>query len=76
VSNVRLRSAVFRTGIGMQGLADVVGVDRKTVERWISGRPPYRRHMFAVAAELRLDVAYLWRLYATERGRARSCAVG
>ncbi|WP_260709923.1 hypothetical protein [Dactylosporangium aurantiacum] len=30
------------------------------VERWISGRLPYRRHRYAVAARLGVDEAYLW----------------
>jgi hypothetical protein len=35
-------------------------VDRKTIERWIAGRLPYRRHQYALAAAVSLDVAYLW----------------
>jgi hypothetical protein len=35
-------------------------VDHKTVERWISGRVPYRRLRYAVAAQLGVDESYLW----------------
>jgi hypothetical protein len=51
---------VLSTGLGIDGVADRVGVDRKTVERWISGRVPYRRHQYALASTLDLEVAYLW----------------
>jgi len=44
----------------MDGIAYRLGVDRKTIERWIAGRVPYRRHQYALAAALSLDVAYLW----------------
>ncbi|MGW7002531.1 XRE family transcriptional regulator [Streptomyces sp. NPDC054933] len=41
-------------------LASAVDVDPKSVERWISGRMPYRRHRYAVATFLSVDEAYLW----------------
>jgi hypothetical protein len=58
--NERLRSAMLERGITPVDLADVLEVDPKSVERWISGRLPYRRHRFAVAAHLNVDEAYLW----------------
>jgi transcriptional regulator with XRE-family HTH domain len=61
VTNERLRSAILTNGLGLQGVADELDVDRKTVERWISGRRvPYRRHQFALASLLGRDVSYLW----------------
>ncbi|MGW4299985.1 XRE family transcriptional regulator [Streptomyces sp. NPDC004646] len=48
-------------GITVDALATHVGVDPKTVERWITqGRAPYRRHRLAIAAFLQEDEAYLW----------------
>jgi len=58
--NERLRAAVLSSGLGVDGVATRLGVDRKTIERWIAGRLPYRRHQYALAAALSLDVAYLW----------------
>jgi len=59
--NDRLRSALLERGITELQLAEALDVDPKTVERWIStGRTPYRRHRYAVAAHLRVDEAYLW----------------
>jgi hypothetical protein len=58
--NERLRSAILNSGIGVQGVADGLGVDRKTIERWIAGRLPYRRHRFALASMLSVDIQYLW----------------
>lgn len=58
--NERLRTALLERGITPSNLADVLEVDPKSVERWISGRLPYRRHRYAVAAHLGVDEAYLW----------------
>lgn len=58
--NERLRSALLERGLTPTNLADVLDVDPKSVERWISGRLPYRRHRYAVAAHLGVDEAYLW----------------
>lgn len=42
-------------------LSESVGVDPKTIERWIvAGRVPYRRHRYAVAAFFGVDEAYIW----------------
>ena len=59
--NERLRAALLERGITPVQLAEVLEVDPKSVERWISaGRLPYRRHRYAVAAHLGVDEAYLW----------------
>ena len=47
-------------GLTPTTLGDKLGVDHKTVERWISGPIPYRRHRYAVAAKLGVDEVYLW----------------
>jgi hypothetical protein len=45
----------------VQGLAEVIEVNPKTVERWITqGKVPYRRHQYATAAALKVDVTTLW----------------
>lgn len=58
--NERLRTAMLERGITPAGLAETLKVDPKSVERWISGRTPYRRHRYAVAAQLGVDEVYLW----------------
>ena len=58
--NDRLRTALLERGITPVDLATALEVDPKSVERWISGRTPYRRHRYAVAAQLGVDEAYLW----------------
>ncbi|MFD3329017.1 helix-turn-helix domain-containing protein [Streptomyces sp. NPDC058701] len=59
--NERLRSALLAKGMTIQRLADTIGVNAKTVERWITqGKVPYRRHQYAVAAELGVSVTTLW----------------
>ncbi|MFE0130833.1 XRE family transcriptional regulator [Streptomyces sp. NPDC059037] len=45
----------------VQDLADAIEVNPKTVERWITkGKVPYRRHQYATAATLKVDVTTLW----------------
>jgi transcriptional regulator with XRE-family HTH domain len=58
--NERLRTAMLEHGITPSDLAEALRVDPKSVERWISGRTPYRRHRYAVAARLGVDEVYLW----------------
>lgn len=59
--NERLRAALLQRGVTPAKLAEHVGVDPKTVERWIvKGREPYRRHRYAIAAFLGAEEVYLW----------------
>jgi transcriptional regulator with XRE-family HTH domain len=60
MANERLRATLLERGLTPTALGDHLGVDHKTVERWISGRVPYRRHRYAVASRLGVDEAYLW----------------
>jgi transcriptional regulator with XRE-family HTH domain len=60
VTNDRLRAALQNAGIDPEQLADAVGVDYKTVQRWISGRQPRGRHRAAVAAALAVSERELW----------------
>ena len=56
----RLRAALLERGVTPTDLGGELGVDHKTVERWVAGRTPYRKHRYAVAARLGVDEAYLW----------------
>ena len=58
--NERLRTALLERGVTPAELAAALDVDPKSVERWIAGRTPYRRHRYAVAAHLGVDEIYLW----------------
>jgi transcriptional regulator with XRE-family HTH domain len=61
VTNERLRDAIQSSGITPAQLAAELGVDPKTVERWITkGREPYSKHRHAVAAKLGERELYLW----------------
>ena len=61
MSNERLRSALLAQGLTVADLADAIEVNPKTVERWITqGKVPYRRHQYATAALLKVDVTTLW----------------
>ncbi|MFF8426058.1 XRE family transcriptional regulator [Streptomyces sp. NPDC016566] len=45
----------------VQSLAEAIEVNPKTVERWITqGKVPYRRHQYATAVVLKVDVTTLW----------------
>ncbi|WP_228982448.1 XRE family transcriptional regulator [Streptomyces sp. DH12] len=61
MSNERLRSALLARGATALELAEAIQVNPKTVERWITqGKVPYRRHQYATAAFLKVDVTTLW----------------
>jgi transcriptional regulator with XRE-family HTH domain len=50
--NERLRAALLERGLTPTKLGEELGINTKTIERWINGRLPYRR--YAVAAQLGL----------------------
>jgi transcriptional regulator with XRE-family HTH domain len=59
--NERLREALARERWSVPAFAEAVGVDHKTVERWITKeRTPHRRIAIAAAARLGEDPVYLW----------------
>ncbi|MCX9191328.1 XRE family transcriptional regulator [Carbonactinospora thermoautotrophica] len=61
MANERLRSAITAADLTVTDVAAQVGVDPKTVERWITkGRLPHRSHRWKTAKLLRTDEAYLW----------------
>lgn len=61
MKNERLRTALLQAGVTPTELADAVGVDVKTIERWIgSSRIPYRKHRYLAAKRLQVDETYLW----------------
>ena len=61
MANERLRDALLRKGLTPEQAATAIGVDTKTVERWITkGRNPYPKHRHALAALLRESEAFLW----------------
>jgi transcriptional regulator with XRE-family HTH domain len=61
VRNEMLRLAMSQAGQTMESLAGRVGVDPKTVSRWVNtGRVPHPRTRMRVAAVLRREAAELW----------------
>lgn len=60
MANERLRAAVHRRRATTEAVAVAVGVDPKTVHRWIGGRVPHPRHRWAVARFLHEDAEFLW----------------
>lgn len=59
--NERLRAAMAAKKVSTSALAEHVGVDTKTVERWINrGRLPHRVNRELIAERLDADAAYLW----------------
>jgi hypothetical protein len=68
VANERLRSCITGARLTVSDVAAQVGVDPKTVERWIvPGRVPHRSHRWATASLLGTDEAYLWPETADDR---------
>lgn len=67
MSNERLRAAITSSGHSVQQVAEQIGVDRKTVERWVaSGRTPHRAHRVTVAQLVGEDDVFLWPDTATD----------
>ncbi|MFE0703207.1 helix-turn-helix domain-containing protein [Streptomyces sp. NPDC058872] len=61
MQNERLRAVMEAGGWTYAALADVTGVDPKSVERWVNlGRTPRRATALAAAAALGEDVHVLW----------------
>ena len=61
MANERLRDALMHAGHSTSTAADQVGVDAKTVERWLTqDRVPYPRHRGALAALVGRSESYLW----------------
>lgn len=61
MSNERLRDAILSAGESAASIGERIGVDAKTVERWITtGRTPYARHRIRVAELLGQRESYLW----------------
>lgn len=56
----RLRSAMLRARLDSAALSAAVGVDVKTVNRWLAGRVPRQRTRLAVAVVLGETEADLW----------------
>lgn len=72
--NERLRSAIATSGFTTTALSDELGVDPKTIERWVStDRLPHRSNRQALSAALRRDEEFLWPTAVSE-SRAQSAS--
>jgi transcriptional regulator with XRE-family HTH domain len=59
--NEILRRAFTEAGVTEHGVAARLGVDVKTVRRWLEGRRPYARHRSGLAQLLGVDPGAIWR---------------
>lgn len=60
MANEQLKQALRTAGLEADDLADKVGVDVKTAERWLAGRTPHPRHRRRVADALDTPERVLW----------------
>lgn len=61
MANDRLRDAINRGGLSVDDVAQKIGLDPKSIERWITqDRVPYPKNRHAIAALLRESESYLW----------------
>ena len=61
MTNERLRGALLDARLTYDHVSEQIGVDPKTVERWVSrDRIPHRSHRLRVAALLGRDDTFLW----------------
>ncbi|WP_067453554.1 helix-turn-helix domain-containing protein [Actinomadura macra] len=58
--NDLLRRAIAHARLTQAEVADLVGVDTKTVRRWLAGRTPYPRHRASLVQILGVNEADLW----------------
>jgi transcriptional regulator with XRE-family HTH domain len=66
--NERLRNSIAAAGLTLNLVAQDIGVDPKTVARWITqDRIPHARHRRAAAALVRAEETYLWPALVTEK---------
>jgi transcriptional regulator with XRE-family HTH domain len=66
--NERLRNSIAAAGLTVNSMAHDVGVDPKTIARWITqDRIPHPRHRRAAAALVRAEETYLWPALVTEK---------
>ncbi|WP_433230917.1 XRE family transcriptional regulator [Actinomadura formosensis] len=68
--NDLLRRALADARLTEAGVAARLGVDPKTVHRWVTGRVPYPRHRTRVAALVGRDEADLWPQLAAAKVRS------
>lgn len=74
--NETLRRALFRSGLDDVTVAARLGVDPKTVRRWLDGRMPYPRLRWQLASLLGADETDLWpELAAARNAHARPSEV-
>lgn len=62
MANDRLRAAIYASGLTLEDVSTRVGVDPKTVERWIGDetRTPHRANRIQLAQLLSVDEVHLW----------------
>lgn len=58
--NQHLKDALSQAGLTIEQFAEIIEVDPKTVQRWVSGRTPYPRHREKIAHALDLTEHQLW----------------
>lgn len=68
--NETLRHALLRAGLTEDAVAARLGVDPKTVRRWLEGRLPYPRLRWQLASLLAADESELWPGLVTTGGAA------
>src|ERR1700733_8771787 len=60
MANENLKNALRTAGLTSEQFAQIIDIDPKTVQRWVSGRTPYPRHRATVARALELTEHDLW----------------
>jgi hypothetical protein len=60
MANNRLKGAMIHAHVNIDTIADITGVDAKTVQRWLKGRVPHPRHRSKVAEVLETSEYEIW----------------
>jgi DNA-binding transcriptional regulator YdaS (Cro superfamily) len=60
MADSNLKITLQHAGLTTEQFADIIGVDPKTVQRWVAGRTPYPRHRTTIARALDSTEHELW----------------
>jgi transcriptional regulator with XRE-family HTH domain len=71
--NERLQSTMNAKHVSAESIAEKVGVDVKTVQRWISGRMPHPKFRWEVARILEEREDYLWPADEATTSHSKTC---
>ncbi|MEO8973269.1 MAG: helix-turn-helix transcriptional regulator [Ktedonobacteraceae bacterium] len=72
--NNRLLSAMKAAHVTINDIAELAGVDRRTVQRWMQGRIPHPGHRWAIVEYLKIREELIWPSDASKESADIDCS--